>query len=302
MNDNQGWINVYKPLNISSFGVIKKIKKKFNFNKIGHAGTLDPQAEGILPIAIGKTTKLISFISNQLKEYEFEIKWGESTTTDDREGRIIEKSSYFPSYEEINNKLKKFKGVISQKPPKASAVKIKGVRSYKLFNSDINFETIPRKVILHDSKIISYKDNEFTKLFIRCGKGFYVRSFVRDLAESLGTKGHVFSLKRTKVGKFKTNNAILLDDLLKIGQTQLGFKEIHSSVSMLDDILAYEIDNEVLIREISHGKSVEINRENFPVSSLNLNENLEVFLTFKNSLISFGIFDGRLFKPKKVLI
>ena len=106
MNNYQGWLSIYKPVNITSFGVIKKIKKKFGIKKIGHAGTLDPLAEGILPVAIGKTTKLISFINNAIKEYEFEIKWGEQTSTDDREGNIIERSSHIPSYQEINTKLK----------------------------------------------------------------------------------------------------------------------------------------------------------------------------------------------------
>ena len=105
MNDHLGWLNVYKPINITSFGVLKKIKKKFFFNKIGHAGTLDPLAEGILPVAIGKTTKLIQFISNQIKEYEFEIKWGEQTSTDDREGDVIDRSFNIPNYKDINIKL-----------------------------------------------------------------------------------------------------------------------------------------------------------------------------------------------------
>ena len=104
MNDHLGWLNVYKPINITSFGVLKKIKKKFFFNKIGHAGTLDPLAEGILPVAIGKTTKLIQFISNQIKEYEFEIKWGEQTSTDDREGTVIDRSFNIPNYKDINIK------------------------------------------------------------------------------------------------------------------------------------------------------------------------------------------------------
>ena len=104
-NNQQGWLNVYKPTNISSFEALNKIKKKFNVKKIGHAGTLDPLAEGILRIAIGKTTKLIRFINDKTKEYEFQIKWGEQTSTDDREGEVIEKSSNIPSYDEINLKL-----------------------------------------------------------------------------------------------------------------------------------------------------------------------------------------------------
>ena len=298
----QGWLNIYKPLNITSFGVLKKIKKKFNFDKIGHAGTLDPLAEGILPIAIGKTTKLISFINNQIKEYEFEIKWGEQTTTDDKEGDVIDKSSYIPSYQEIDLKLKEFHGKISQKPPRASAVKINGVRAYKLFKSNKHFEISSKDVNLYDSYIVYSGKNNLTKIIVKCGKGFYVRSFARDLAEALGTKGHVFSLKRIKVGKFNIKNSILLDDLLKIRQTQLGFREIHPAISMLDDILAYEIDNESLIKEISQGKSVKIDQNHFFQNSLNLNESSIIFLTFKNNILSFGKFDGSLFKPKKVFV
>ena len=127
----QGWINLYKPVGMSSFSAIYKVKKKFNFKKLGHAGTLDPNAEGILPIAINKTTKLIPFVSSNLKNYSFKIKWGQQTSTDDAEGEIISTSNYIPSAEEIQKKLKKFVGEILQKPPRASAIKIDGKRAYK---------------------------------------------------------------------------------------------------------------------------------------------------------------------------
>ena len=302
MNDHPGWLNVYKPINITSFGVLKKIKKKFFFNKIGHAGTLDPLAEGILPVAIGKTTKLIQFISNQIKEYEFEIKWGEQTSTDDREGAVIDRSFNIPNYKDINLKLKELTGTILQAPPKASAIKINGVRAYKLLRSNKEFKIQKKYVHIYESNIIESTKNNLTKIRIRCGKGFYVRSFVRDLANDLATKGHVFSLKRTKVGKFCLENSILLDDLLKIGQTRLGFREIHSSISMLDDILAYEIDDEKLINEISQGKSVKIDANLFLKDSLNLGGRPIVFLTNKKNVLSFGELDGSLFKPQKVLI
>ena len=302
MNNHLGWLNVYKPINITSFGVLKKIKKKFFFNKIGHAGTLDPLAEGILPVAIGKTTKLIQFISNQIKEYEFEIKWGEQTSTDDREGTVIDRSFNIPNYKDINIKLKELTGTILQAPPKASAIKINGVRAYKLFRSNKEFEVKKKYVRIYESNIIDSTKNSLTKIKIRCGKGFYIRSFVRDLADHLSTKGHVFSLKRTKVGKFCLENSILLDDLLKIGQTRLGFREIHSSISMLDDILAYEIDDEKLIKEISQGKSVKIDTNLFLKDSLNLGGRSIVFLTNKKNVLSFGELDGSLFKPQKVLI
>ena len=140
------------------------------------------------------------------------------------------------------------------------------------------------------------------KIMIKCGKGFYVRSFVRDLAEQLGTKGHIFSLKRTKVGKFCLKNAILLDDLLKISQTHFEFRDIHPSISMLDDILACEIDDEVLIKEISQGRSVKIDTNHFFPNSLNLNERTTIFLTYKKDVLSFGKYDGCFFIPQKVLI
>ena len=302
MNNHPGWLNVYKPINISSFGVLKKIKKKFLLNRIGHAGTLDPLAEGILPVAIGKTTKLIQFVSNQIKEYEFEIKWGEQTSTDDREGAVIDRSFNIPNYKDIDIKLKELTGTILQAPPKASAIKINGVRAYKLFRSNKEFEVKKKYVRIYESNIIDSTKKGLTKIKMRCGKGFYIRSFVRDLADHLSTKGHVFTLKRTKVGKFCLENSILLDDLLKIGQTPLGFREIHSSVSMLDDILAYEIDDEKLIKEISQGKSVKIDTNLFLKDSLNLGGGSIVFLTNKKNVLSFGELDGSLFKPQKVLI
>ena len=302
MSNIQGWLNIYKPLNISSFAIIRRIKKKFNIDKIGHGGTLDPLAEGILPIAVGKTTKLIPFINSDVKEYEFEIKWGEQTSTDDREGMIIERTDNIPTLENIKIKLKEFRGIIMQKPPKASAKKIKGQRAYNLLRQNIDFELGENNVQIFETKIINWENELITKIKIKCGKGFYVRSFARDLAEKLDSKGHVHSLKRTKVGKFNINNANLLDDLLKIGQRLHEFRGFHSSVSMLDDILAYEVDDEESKLNLSHGKEINININLLNNPPLNLLDRKVIFLTNKGSVLSFGKLDGDLFKPDKVLI
>ena len=302
MSNIQGWLNIYKPLNISSFAIIRRIKKKFNIDKIGHGGTLDPLAEGILPIAVGKTTKLIPFINSDVKEYEFEIKWGEQTSTDDREGMIIERTDNIPTLENIKIKLKEFRGIIMQKPPKASAIKIKGQRAYNLLRQNIDFEVGEKNVQIFEAKIINWENELITKIKIKCGKGFYVRSFARDLAEKLDSKGHVHSLKRTKVGKFNINNANLLDDLLKIGQRLDEFRGFHSSVSMLDDILAYEVDDEESKLNLSHGKAINININLLNNPPLNLLDRKVIFLTNKGSVLSFGKLDGDLFKPDKVLI
>ena len=302
MNDNQGWLNIYKPLGLSSFDVVKKIKNFFFLDKVGHGGTLDPYAEGVLPIAIGKATKLIPFINNDLKEYEFEIKWGEQTSTDDAEGDVIGTSDHFPSNDNINNILKEFKGEILQRPPKASAIKIKGKRAYKLLRDNQDFEIKEKKVFIYSAEILDSKNKDITKMKIRCGKGFYIRSFARDIAQLLGSKAHINALKRTKVGKFTEKNANLLDDLLKIGQTLSAFKGFHTSVSMLDDILAYEIDDEKNKISISQGKSININVNRFISPPLNSSERKIVFLTDKGKVISFGKLNGNLFRPEKVLI
>ena len=300
MNTYEGWINLYKPTNISSFGAVQKIKRKFNILKIGHAGTLDPNAEGILPIATGKTTKLISFINDKIKNYEFEIKWGEQTTTDDKEGEIIETSNNIPSKEIIEKNLKKFVGNILQKPPKVSAVKINGKRAYKRFIDNEVFETRERLVKVYNLKFINQSQDTISKFRIESGKGFYVRSFARDLGNNLNTKAHIYSLKRLKVGKFNKKNSILLDDLLKMSQMAYGIKGFHSSISVLDDIPAFEVNNNEMLENISQGKKIRV--DNFLTKPIVLCNSKNYFATNNGKVISLGEIEGLFFKPKKVLL
>ena len=301
MISKQGWINLYKPKNITSFKAINSIKKKFSINKIGHAGTLDPMAEGVLPIAIGKATKLIPYISNMNKEYEFTVTWGIQTTTDDAEGEILFKSSYLPKRKEIEKKIINYIGFISQIPPKVSAVKINGKRAYKLFRENKKFTIQPKKVFIEDLYITDHNINK-TSFKIICGHGFYVRSLARDLAIDLKTYGHISSLKRSKVGKFSEKNSILLDDLLKIGQMHEEINCISTTISMLDDILAYEIEEKLDIENLSFGRSIKIDeRKIINPSSINLDKK-NIFLFKKGDIVSIGKLDGNLFKPNKILI
>ncbi len=301
MISKQGWINLYKPKNITSFKAINFIKKKFSINKIGHAGTLDPMAEGVLPIAIGKATKLIPYISNMNKEYEFTVTWGIQTTTDDAEGEILFKSSYLPKRKEIEKKIINYIGLISQIPPKVSAVKINGKRAYKLFRENKKFTIQPKKVFIEDLCITDHSINK-TSFKILCGQGFYVRSLARDLAIDLKTYGHISSLKRSKVGKFSEKNSILLDDLLKIGQTHEEINCISTTISMLDDILAYEIEEKLDIENLSFGRSIKID-ENKIINSSSINlDKKNIFLFKKGDIVSIGKLDGNLFKPNKILI
>ncbi len=301
MISKQGWINLYKPTNITSFKAINSIKKKFSINKIGHAGTLDPMAEGVLPIAIGKATKIIPYISNMNKEYEFTVTWGIQTTTDDAEGKIIFESSYLPKRKEIEKKIINYIGFINQIPPNVSAVKINGKRAYKLFRENKKFTIQPKKVFIEDLCITDHSINK-TSFKILCGQGFYVRSLARDLAIDLKTYGHISSLKRSKVGKFSEKNSILLDDLLKIGQTHEEINCISTTISMLDDILAYEIEEKLDIENLSFGRSIKIDeRKIINPSSINLDKK-NIFLFKKGDIVSIGKLDGNLFKPNKILI
>ncbi len=301
MISKQGWINLYKPKNITSFKAINSIKKKFSINKIGHAGTLDPMAEGVLPIAIGKATKLIPYISNMNKEYEFTVTWGTQTTTDDTEGEILFESSYLPKRKEIEKKIINYIGFTSQIPPKVSAVRINGKRAYKLFRENKKFTIQPKKVFIEDLCITDHSINK-TSFKILCGQGFYVRSLARDLAIDLKTYGHISSLKRSKVGKFCQKNSILLDDLLKIRQMHEEINCISTTISMLDDILAYEIEEELDIENLSFGRSIKIDeRKIINPSSINLDKK-NIFLSKKGDIVSIGKLDGNLFKPNKILI
>ena len=300
MNNTQGWINLYKPKNISSSKVILKIKKVFSFNKIGHAGTLDPLAEGVLPIALGKATKLIKFINNDVKTYNFTITWGKQTSTDDSEGEVLFKSKNLPSLENINKKIKIFTGNISQIPPKISAVKINGRRAYNLTRENKNFEILAKNVFVKDLKAVSHNVNK-TSFSIICGKGFYVRSLARDMGRELKTFGYISSLERSKVGKFHKETSILLDDLLKIGQRQLEINCILPSVSMLDDILAFEIMDQKDLNELSYGRSIKIDETKIKYIP-SIKDERTTFLSYKGDIVSTGKLIGNLFKPNKVLI
>ena len=301
MISKQGWINLYKPKNITSFKAINSIKKNFAINKIGHAGTLDPMAEGVLPIAIGKATKLIPHISIMKKEYEFSITWGSQTTTDDSQGKILFESNYLPTKKEIEKKIDNYLGYINQIPPKISAVKINGRRAYKLFRENETFTIEPKKVFVESLIITDHHVNK-TSFKILCGKGFYVRSLARDLAIDLKTYGHISSLKRSKVGKFTEKTSILLDDLLKIGQRHKEINCIYPTISMLDDILAYEIEEKLDIENLSFGRSIKIDEKKIiNYSSINLDKK-NIFLFKKGDIVSIGKLDGNLFKPNKILI
>ena len=296
-----GWLNIYKPINITSSKTVLKIKKKFNLNKIGHAGTLDPRAEGILPIAIGSTTRIINYIEKKKKKYQFVIRWGEQTTTDDSEGQVIFFSKNFPQKKDIEKILPEYIGAIFQKPPKFSAVKVSGNRAYNLSRKNVQFDLKDRQVEIFSIKLLKTISKSESLFSIICGKGFYIRSFARDIAIKLGTRGHIKRLKRQEVGIFNEKNSILLDDLLKIRHLSPEIKGYFKSTVMLDDIPAFNV-NDKEISEIQKGKEISIsNLEHSFSNEIKTKTKTLVYAQKNKEVVALGYIENNFFKPKKVL-
>ena len=253
-----GWIILDKQIGISSRTAVTKISKILKIKKVGHGGTLDPLASGVLPIAVGEATKVISFIQDKKKSYSFTIKWGETTETDDLEGAVLERSDIRPKIKQINSVIPSFIGQILQKPPIYSAIKVNGQRSYKLARKNIEVNHKFRKVEIYDlilKKIINLDKAEFE---VKCGKGTYVRSLAKDLAEKLHTKGHVIQLRRLSVGNFEEKDTILIDFTKEIIHSPMIFNKILPIETVLDDIPALVL-NKTEARQIKQGQKLELN-------------------------------------------
>jgi tRNA pseudouridine55 synthase len=253
-----GWVIIDKPKDISSAMVVSKIKRTLNIKKVGHAGTLDPLASGILPIALGNATKTTRFLQEKNKAYLFEITWGVAKDTDDAEGEVINTSSKIPTPLEIDNITKSFVGVIEQKPPIYSAIKINGKRAYSLARKGQRPVIASRKVQIYRFERIQQKSTINTTFFsVTCGKGTYVRSLARDLAIKLGTFGYVSSLRRTSYGPFDENMAISLDKIVSLVHKTGCLGEIYPISIVLDDIPAIEITDRQA-KSILQGQAISI--------------------------------------------
>ena len=200
--DISGWLVVDKPAGMTSTAVVNKVKWAFNANKAGHAGTLDPDATGVLAVALGEATKTVPFITDALKAYRFSVRLGQATNTDDAEGEVIAQSDARPTDEQIKEALSGFLGDIMQVPPKFSAVKIDGQRAYKLARADEEFEIEARPLWVEELVMDDRPDADHVILEMTCGKGGYVRAVARDLGEALGCYGHVEWLRRVWSGPF----------------------------------------------------------------------------------------------------
>ena len=248
-----GWIVLDKPTGITSAYAVTKVKRLLKPDKIGHAGTLDPLASGILPLALGEATKTIQYMMDSDKAYSFTVQWGEERDTDDKEGKVTQTSDKRPTKEEILAILPEFTGLIDQTPPVYSAIKVDGNRAYDLARSGEAVELKSRKVQVNSLALSGYHADN-ASFICNCGKGTYIRSLGRDMARKLGTVGHISILRRLKVGKFDEKSVIsleVLDEMVHKGA--LGF--LQPVTSALDDILAVDI-TPVQATCLQHGQNV----------------------------------------------
>ncbi|MBL4800925.1 MAG: tRNA pseudouridine(55) synthase TruB [Emcibacter sp.] len=247
-----GWLAIDKPLGMTSTQVVGKCRWLTKAQKVGHGGTLDPLATGILPIAFGEATKTIPFIVDARKTYEFTVTFGEARATDDAEGEVTATSDIRPEEEQIRAALPAFIGHITQIPPIYSALKIEGRRAYDLARAGEEVVMKSREVDVFALELLSC-DGQSATLRVDCGKGTYVRSLARDLAEKLNTVGYVSYLRRTRVGAFDLNASISLEKLEDMGHSAPPEEWILPVVTVLDDILALAVTEEEA-KLLSHGQ------------------------------------------------
>ncbi|MEZ5720713.1 MAG: tRNA pseudouridine(55) synthase TruB [Paracoccaceae bacterium] len=217
--DIHGWLIVDKPAGISSNAVVNKVRWALDANKAGHAGTLDPEATGVLAVALGEATKTVPYITDALKAYRFTVRLGQATNTDDAEGEVIASSEARPSDDEIRAALRAFEGDILQVPPKFSAVKIDGERAYKLARDGEDFEVAARPLWVDEIEMVERPDADHAVIEMICGKGGYVRAVARDLGEALGCHGHVSHLRRVWSGPFEAAEGVSMELVEKLAKS-----------------------------------------------------------------------------------
>ncbi len=290
-----GWLAIDKPIGMTSAKVVHVVKRLTRAKKVGHAGTLDPMATGVLPIALGEATKTMQFVTNSQKEYVFEVLFGAATDTDDAEGEVVGTCEVIPSAKEVAKVLPEFIGTIEQIPPVYSAIKVGGKRSYALARAGEAKTLAPRKVTIDALELVEQTAENRFRFRVACGKGTYVRALARDIAEKLGTKGHVTALRRTITGNFLEKDTISLEKLEELVHNAPLFEIVLPVSAALDDIPVVELTpaNREYVR---HGQAVPL-----PRSNTALQQGAVVCGMCHDTLIAIGTVEAHMFKPVRVL-
>jgi tRNA pseudouridine55 synthase len=289
-----GWLVLDKPLGLTSTHALSQVKRLFDAQKAGHAGTLDPLATGILPIAFGEATKTVSYAVDGEKSYRFTVRWGVETTTDDAEGQISRSSDSRPGADAIARQLADFTGEIMQVPPQFSAIKVDGDRAYDLARSGETIELEARPVMVDDLRIVEHVDADTTVFVADCGKGTYVRALARDMGRALGCYGHVIALRRTRVGPFAEEDAITLDELRDLAEQgadlQTELQPVEAALNSLTELSISPSD----AASLCSGQPVLIRGRDAPVLSG------PVYAVSKGRLIALGEIDRGAIRPTRV--
>ncbi len=243
-----GWLVLDKPAGISSARAVAIARRAFNAAKLGHGGTLDPLASGVLPLAFGEATKTVSLVMDGRKTYRFTIRFGQQTATDDAEGDIVATSDIRPGADAIRAVLPRFTGAIEQTPPAFSALKVDGKRAYELARQGQAPVLKPRRVEIFRLELVGLPAPDLADIEVDCGKGTYIRSLARDIALALGSVGHVAALRRTQVGKFGEKQAISLANLEALSHSPARFEHLLPVETVLDDIPALAVTEEEATR------------------------------------------------------
>ncbi|WP_375641623.1 MULTISPECIES: tRNA pseudouridine(55) synthase TruB [unclassified Bartonella] len=304
-----GWVIFDKPKGMKSTEAVSQIKWLFHAQKAGHAGTLDPLASGLLPIALGEATKTVPYVMQGKKTYRFHIAWGQERSTDDLEGEITKTSLKRPTQEEILALLPQYTGIILQTPPQFSAIKIAGNRAYDLAREGEVVEIPPREVEIETFKLLEMPTKEHSVFEITCGKGTYVRSLARDMGRDLGCYGYIADLRRVSVAPFDEEDLITWDELkaaipLNKNTTDENNRSFEKNFTTLDellietsaalDCLPHYILNETQAQRVIRGHSILLSHHKVP-----LDED-EIFVLYKEQLLAIGTLDKSLFKPKRI--
>jgi tRNA pseudouridine55 synthase len=295
-----GWLVVDKPLGVTSTQVVGRVRRLFDAQKVGHGGTLDPLATGVLPVALGEATKTVAYAMDGTKRYRFTLRWGEATTTDDAEGAVIETAERRPGEAEIRAVLPRFTGTISQVPPRFSAVKVEGQRAYDLARADEAVELTPRLVRIDAFELLERPDADHAVFAVTCGKGAYMRALARDLGRALGTVAHVVQLRRVAVGPFTEAGAISLDSLEALGHGPALLERLLPVETALDDIPALAL-TEAEAQRLRCGQAVSLMARVHRDRLRNLTQGSLVCATAGGRLVAVARYEAGEVHPVRVL-
>ena len=286
-----GWLIIDKPAGTTSARVVAAIKRATGA-KVGHAGTLDPLATGVLPLALGEATKTVQFATAGRKHYRFRVSWGTATDTDDREGDVVAQTAARPDAAAIADALPAFTGTIMQRPPAYSAIKVAGRRAYALARAGKPPALAARPVEIVELSLLSTADQDQAEFEAEVGEGTYIRSLARDLAAALGTLGHIIELRRLSVGRFSEAQAISLDSAVALGHKLAASEHLLPIETALDDIPALALTAAEAAR-LRHGQRI-------PVPA-RFDEGTLVAVRHDRLTVALARIEGGLLRPVRVI-